>query len=92
MKYVLDFTPKAIEGIRKHQKSGDKQTIKKLDKLLSELREHPTSGEGKPKCFKYYGKKHWVRKITDKHRLLYRIEDNIITVLVLQTYGHYDDK
>lgn len=28
----------------------------------------------------------------DKHRLVYKIEEEKITVLVLSAYGHYDDK
>ena len=34
----------------------------------------------------------WSRHITQKHRLIYTINDNVMTVLVLTAFGHYDDK
>ena len=34
----------------------------------------------------------WSRRITDKHRMVYTINDMEVVVLVLTAYGHYDDK
>jgi toxin YoeB len=34
----------------------------------------------------------WSRRISQKHRLVYRIFDTEVLVLVLSAYGHYDDK
>ena len=34
----------------------------------------------------------WRRKISDKHRLVYEIHDQVVEVLVLSSWGHYDDK
>ncbi|MBR3442404.1 MAG: type II toxin-antitoxin system YoeB family toxin [Bacteroidaceae bacterium] len=34
----------------------------------------------------------WSRRITDKHRLVYTIDDDKVIVLVLTAYGHDDDK
>ena len=92
MKYFIDFSEEANEGIRKLKKSGDRQAIKKLDKLLNELREHPTTGTGHPEQLKRYSGIRWSRHITDKHRLVYDIFENIVTVEIIQTHGHYDDK
>ena len=91
-RYRIRFLPQAEKDIQKHEIAGDKQTLKKIDILLEELKIHPRKGEGKPKYITYKGKKLWARKITDKHRLLYKIKDNIVTVLIIQAWGHYDDK
>ena len=64
--------------------------LKKLNTLLNELREHPETGTGKPERLKYIDK--WSRRINDKHRLIYEIFDQIVTVVIVQAYGHYDDK
>jgi toxin YoeB len=56
------------------------------------LREHPTKGSGKPEKLKHYTIATWSRRITDKHRLVYRIEDEKVVVIVLAFWGHYDDK
>ena len=34
----------------------------------------------------------WTRRINRKHPLIYEIREEIITVLMLSAYGHYDDK
>lgn len=42
MSYVLEFSKTALADIDKHKRSGDKATLKKMEKLLNELMEHPT--------------------------------------------------
>ena len=92
MKYYVKLLPSAEEDVEKLKKSGDKQAIKKLDKLLNELREHPTFGTGHPEQLRHRRGNIWSRHITEKHRLVYEIFDDFIMVEVQQTYGHYDDK
>jgi toxin YoeB len=92
MSYSIELTDDAITDIEKHKKSGDKKILVKIDKLLTELREHPTSGTGRPEKLKHFEKATWSRRITDKHRLIYRIEDQKVIVIVLAFWGHYDDK
>ena len=92
MTYKLNFTPTALADIEFHKNSGDRALLKKLYQLLIEITEHPTSGTGKPEKLKYKQTNCWSRKINDKHRLVYVIEKEAITVIILQTRGHYDDK
>jgi toxin YoeB len=92
MSYSIELTDEAISDIEKLKKTGDKKVLIKIDKLLNELREHPTTGTGKPEKLKYYETPTWSRRITDKHRLIYRIEDKKIVVIVLSFWGHYNDK
>jgi len=90
MIYLVKLSDRAELDIIKLRKSGDKQVLKKLNTLLDELREHPETGTGKPERLKYVNK--WSRRINDKHRLIYEILEEIVTVEVVQAYGHYDDK
>ena len=92
MTYKLNFRNKAKEDILRHQKSGDKQILKKLYVLLEELKLHPTTGTGKPKCLRHHPGNVWSRRITDKHRLVYEIFENYIMVEIIQAWGHYHDK
>lgn len=48
MSYSLEFTSKALEGIEKLKKSGNKPVLKKIRKLLDELTENPYTGTGQP--------------------------------------------
>jgi toxin YoeB len=92
MIYSIELTEDAISDIEKHKESGDKKILLKIDKLLTELRKHPTTGTGKPEKLKHYEIATWSRRITDKHRLIYRINDGKVIVVVLAFWGHYTDK
>ena len=74
------------------KKSGDKASIKKAALIISELYEHPETGTGKPERLKFELAGFWSRRINRKDRLIYLIEDGIITVTVVSALGHYGDK
>ena len=89
--YQIDYTENSIKDVAKLKKS-EPHAYKKLSKLLDELKEHPTFGTGHPKPLGENRVNQWSRKITAKHRLVYTVEDETVTVLVLSAYGHYGDK
>ena len=91
MMYRIDFTEDAKSDIAKLKRSEPK-AYKKLLQLLDELHIHPTTGIGRPKQLSEDRKGQWSRRITSKHRLVYKIEEKTIYVLVLSAYGHYADK
>ncbi|TDP00790.1 Txe/YoeB family addiction module toxin [Flavobacterium sp. 245] len=91
-KYFVDFEDIARKDLKNHYKSGNKATIKKIEKILLELTENPFSGEGQPEELKYEYKGYWSRKINKKDRLIYRVEEDIVTVIIVSAMGHYSDK
>jgi len=92
MSYTLKYTKDALEDIEYLKKAGDKATLKKLAILLEELAEHPRTGTGQPEELKYYFSGCWSRRINNKHRLVYTIEEEQVTVIILYARGHYKDK
>jgi toxin YoeB len=92
MSYILEFSDIALADIKKHKKSGDKVVLKKLEKLLNELMEHPTTGAGQPEKLKHHLTGSYSRRINHKHRLVYSINEEIVTVHVLSAWAHYGDK
>lgn len=90
-KYTVVLAPQAKEDLKTIKKSGDKAAIKKVQKLISELSEHPKSGTGKPEPLRWV-EGVWSRRIDRKNRLLYTIMEEKILVLVLSASGHYSDK
>ena len=92
MSYALKLTNDAIEDIEILKKSGDKSTLKKLAILLEELTEHPRTGTGRPEELKHDFTGCWSRRISAKHRLVYRIEEDQVAVIILYAAGHYKDK
>ena len=89
IEYELEFTQEALDDIQKHKKSGNKPLLKKLEKLLVELRQHPSTGTGQVEMLKHYKEETWSRRINDEHRLVYRIKEDVVVMLVLSVYGHY---
>jgi len=92
MSYALAFSEIALEDIEKHKKVGDKAVLVKIDKLLKELMMHPIYGTGHPKPLKHNLIGFYSRRINQKHRLVYSIKEEMITIHVLSLWGHYDDK
>lgn len=92
MKYEIVLTDDAKNDIKRLEKSGDKKSLKKLLSLLDELEINPEIGTGKPEQLKYFEVPTWSRRISEKHRLVYQIKENIVTILVLSAWGHYNDK
>lgn len=86
--YRIVFTEDAQKDLQMLQKRAP-QTIKKLKSLLAELQEHPRTGTGQVELLKHYKEETWSRRINKEHRLVYRIHEDIVEVLVLSTYGHY---
>jgi toxin YoeB len=92
MGYTLVYTDVAREDIEKLKKSGDIVVLRKLARMLEELIDHPFSGSGKPEQLRYDFSGCWSRRISRKHRLVYRVDDKTVTVHLLSVYGHYDDR
>ncbi|MDO5665457.1 MAG: Txe/YoeB family addiction module toxin [Bacteroidia bacterium] len=89
--YRIEFQNDATKDALKLQKL-EPPSYKKLQTLVEELKKHPRFGTGKPERLKHYKSEIWSRHITRKHRLVYEIKEDIITVEVISTYGHYDEK
>lgn len=92
MSYVLSFSDHALEDIEKHKKTGDHSVLKKLQLLLNELQEHPMTGTGQPEKLKHDLKGLFSRRINRKHRLVYAIKEEVVTVHVVSAWSHYGDK
>ena len=91
MIYELLFTKKVEEDIKKLKKS-DTAAFKKLEKLLLELMEHPYTGSGNPELLKHNLAGLYSRRISQKHRLIYAINDTEIIVTIISAKDHYNDK
>ncbi|MBR6601380.1 MAG: Txe/YoeB family addiction module toxin [Bacteroidaceae bacterium] len=91
MTYEVRFTDLANQGLAKLAKSEPK-AFKKALRFIEELKEHPEMGTGHPEPLKGKPEGRWSREITKRHRMVYRIFASEVVVLVLSSYGHYDDK
>ena len=91
MKYLVTLSPDAIDDLAKLRRNEPKAYEKALD-LIDELSEHPRIGKGKPEPLSGDRSGQWSRRINHRHRMVYEIQDTVVKVFVLSSYGHYDDK
>lgn len=91
-KFEVIVSDRAKKDLLEIQKSGDKASIKKIERIISELYIHPEMGTGKPERLKFDLAGYWSRRINRKDRLIYLIENEIITVTIVSAIGHYGDK
>ena len=89
--YDIIISPDATQDMIRLQRS-EPTAYKKVSRFIEELKIHPKTGTGHPKPLKGEPENRWSRKITNKHRLVYRIFETEVYVDVLSAYGHYDDK
>ena len=90
-RYFVDIKEKAQLDLAKLKKDEPKFYERAL-KLIGELYVHPRTGTGKPKQLSGDRAGEWRRKISDKHRLVYEIHEQVVEVIVISAWGHYDDK
>jgi len=90
MSYSIEFTSKALEGIEKLKKSGNKPVLMKIRKLLDELTEHPYTGTGQPEQLKHNLSGFWSRRINQEHRIVYAVAEKSVVVTIVSAKGHYN--
>jgi len=82
----LLFSDNAWEDYLFWQKT-DKKTLKRINKLIKDIQRNKYEGIGKPEALKYNLSGFWSRRITNEHRIVYKIESNFI--LIAQLRYHY---
>jgi toxin YoeB len=65
----------------------DKATLERINILIKEIQRTPFEGIGKPEALKHQLSGFWSRRIDDRNRLVYAVEDN--TLLIAQCRDHY---
>ena len=82
----LVFADEAWEDYLYRQKQ-DKRMDERINKLIRETQRTPFTGVGKPEPLKHALSGFWSRRITDEHRMVYRVEGDAL--LIAQLRFHY---
>ena len=88
MNYRLAFTPQAKEDFD-FWKATDAKTTERIRRMLKELQEHPFSGTGKPEALRWQYSGAWSRRINRRDRMVYTVDGELVTVIVLALSYHY---
>jgi len=59
----------------------DKKTLKRINKLIADVKRSPFDGIGKPEPLKENISGFWSRRLDDTNRLVYAVDDTAITVI-----------
>lgn len=65
----------------------DKKILKRINKLIKDIRRSPFEGIGDPEPLKHNWSGFWSRRITKEHRLVYAVENG--DLLIAQCRYHY---
>lgn len=89
MTYKIAITERAAVDLAKLKRS-EPAYYEKAKALIMELETHPANGTGHPEPLRGDRSGQWSRRISLKHRLVYEIMDDVVIVLVLSAWGHYE--
>ena len=78
------FLPTALDDLSFWKKSGSTIILKRIKQLLEAIQKSPFSGIGKPEGLKHNWTGLWFCRINHEHRLIYKVENNRITVYSLR--------
>jgi toxin YoeB len=84
----LSITSGALEDLESWSTTNPK-VLAKIIRLIAETTRTPRAGTGKPERLKHVGGEIWSRRITEKDRLVYDIEHDVITIVACRF--HYDN-
>ena len=66
---------------------NDKTNLKRINKLIKDIQRSPFKGIGKPEPLKHNLSGYWSRRITQEHRLVYKVVND--DLMIAQCRYHY---
>lgn len=70
-----------------HWLQTDKTVLKRINAMIKEIQRTPFEGTGKPEPLRHVLAGYWSRRITQEHRLVYKVTDD--GILIAQLRYHY---
>jgi toxin YoeB len=82
----LIFSEHAWEDYLYWQRT-DRKILQRINALIKEIQRTPFAGIGKPEPLKHGLSGYWSRRITDEHRIVYKVEGD--SLFIAQLRYHY---
>ena len=83
----VEYKKKALDDREYWKEQGTLKIQKRISELINDICKHPFTGIGKPEPLKYELAGLWSRRITQKHRIIYEVGNNMISIISMK--GHY---
>jgi toxin YoeB len=77
--HALKFDPEAWDDYLYWQ-TTDKNIARRINGLIKEILRDPYVGTGKPEPLKHELSGWWSRRVTDEHRLVYRLTAGVVEI------------
>lgn len=71
-----------------HWQENDRKILARVNELIRDTMRDPFVGIGKPEPLKSNLRGWWSRRITAEHRLVYKVEDQML--IIMQCRFHYE--
>ncbi len=84
--WILVFDRDFLDDLT-HWVAADRKIALRIFELIESIRRDPASGIGKPEPLRHLNSGVWSRRITQEHRLVYRVKEDHI--LFAQARYHY---
>ena len=62
----------------------DRKILERINKLIKEIQRSPFEGTGKPEPLRHGLSGYWSRRITDEHRIVYKVEKDCLHLAQLR--------
>ena len=82
----LVFSENAWEDYLYRQKT-DRNVVLRINALIRDIQRDPFDGIGKPEALRHALSGYWSRRITDEHRIVYKVKGD--AVMIAQLRYHY---
>ncbi|RYE19323.1 MAG: Txe/YoeB family addiction module toxin [Sphingobacteriaceae bacterium] len=83
----IAFDEIALQDLEFWKKSGNLAVQKKIQSLIIAIQQSPYTGIGKPEALKHALSGKWSRRISNEHRIIYRVAEDKLFIYSLR--GHY---
>lgn len=67
--------------------TNERTILRRINRMIEEAARDPAVGIGKPERLSQNLSGHWSRRITDEHRVVYRLRDD--ELIIVQARYHY---
>jgi toxin YoeB len=71
----------------RHWHAKDRKLTNRMHALIKETARTPFAGIGKPEPLLHALSGYWSRRISDEHRMAYRVEGNALLIAKLRDHG-----
>lgn len=83
---ILQFSTNAWEDYLYWQET-DRKVLRRINQLIKDVARSPFEGIGKPEPLRYHLSGWWSRRISEEHRMVYRVKGDVIEIAQLR--HHY---